>query len=148
MIKENERIQKVIETEQLTAKQFSEEIGIQPSTISNILKGRNKPSLDVMQKTLDRFRSISPDWLISGIGSMYRQKLDSQQPTLFDVRPETDSLPGDSAAQEDENPAPGAQPKQRRMVQEVPIGNRIERKMQKVVVFYDDGTYEEISRCL
>ena len=146
MLTESERLQKIMETEQMTAKQFSEEVGIQPGTISNILKGRNKPSLEVMQKVLQRFRTLSSDWLISGLGSMYRQISDSQQPTLFDVRPETVSLPEDLAAQDDVNPASAAQPKQRKVRQEVPVENIIERKVQKVVVFYDDGTYEEISR--
>ena len=143
---ENERIKKVIESEELTSKQFAIEIGIQPSTISNIVKGRNKPSLEVMQKTLGRFRTLSSEWLILGVGSMYRQKSDSQQPTLFDIRPETGSLSEDLAAQDDVNPAYNPQPKQRRAGQELPIENRTERKVQKVVVFYDDGTYEEVCR--
>ncbi len=144
MLSASERLQKLIETEEMTAKQFSEEVGIQPGTVSNILKGRNNPSLEVMQKVLQRFRSLSSDWLILGIGSMYRQKNDSQAPTLFDIPPETDSV-SDSL-----NPSSGeilpvnTLPKQTASSRQVASLPEADRHVQKIVVFYDDGTYEEI----
>lgn len=142
MMTGSERLQKLIESEQMTAKQFSDEVGIQPGTISNILKGRNNPSLEVMQKVLNRFRTISSDWLILGVGSMYRQKSDSQQPVLFDVRPETDTVSDDLQPVEADNPAPDILPKQRKAGQAVPVGKP--RKVQRVVIFYDDGTFDQV----
>ena len=67
---ERERLEKVIEEEGMSAKQFAHEVGIQAGTISNILSGRNNPSLEVMKRVLNRFRTISSDWLILGVGSM------------------------------------------------------------------------------
>lgn len=49
---------------------FSEEIGIQQSTLSHILNGRNRPSLDVIMKIHERYPQISFDWLINGNGEM------------------------------------------------------------------------------
>lgn len=165
---ESERLLKVMEAEQLNARQFSEELGIQPGTVSNILKGRNKPSLEVMQKLLKRFVQISPDWLISGKGPMYRQKNDSQEPTLFDLRPETPSestgtVAGYPSETPSENPAPQraqskmehaqskteqAQSKTERVQSEGSASYAsqmpLSRRATRVMVFYDDGTYDEL----
>ncbi|NLA48821.1 MAG: helix-turn-helix transcriptional regulator, partial [Bacteroidales bacterium] len=40
-----ERILEFLKSENKTSAQFAEEIGVQPSGISHILSGRNKPSL-------------------------------------------------------------------------------------------------------
>ncbi len=61
-----------MEREDLNAKQFAERVGISAGTLSNILGGRNNPSLDVMQSVLNSFRTISADWLILDSGPMYR----------------------------------------------------------------------------
>ena len=145
MLTESERLQKIMESEQITAKQFSEEVGIQPGTISNILKGRNKPSLEVMQKVLQRFRTLSPEWLILGVGSMYKQKIDSQVPTLFDIRPETDLVSDDLPAEDADISSPNFQPNQKKTLQQMPLQPTIiQKKVKKLLIFYDDDTFEEI----
>jgi transcriptional regulator with XRE-family HTH domain len=67
------RIAEIIEKENLTSARFANQIGIQPSAVSHILSGRNNPSLDVAQKILNTYRTINPDWLILGVGTMYRE---------------------------------------------------------------------------
>lgn len=83
-MEEKLRIEKVIDLQNMTSTEFAAEIGIKPSTLSHILNGRNKASLDVMRKIVKRFPSISFDWLILGNGSMHRQESKSHEPTLFD----------------------------------------------------------------
>ena len=68
-----ERIAEIIKMEDLTNSQFAQLIGIQPSAVTHLLSGRNAPSLQVIQKILDTFRGISPEWFVSGIGDMYRK---------------------------------------------------------------------------
>jgi DNA-binding XRE family transcriptional regulator len=65
-----DRIQKIIEFYNLTSNSFAQEIEVNRSTISHILTGRNKPSIEVVQKTLKRFNAISSDWLLLGNGNM------------------------------------------------------------------------------
>ncbi len=67
-----ERLEKFIKTEGLTPSRFAEIMGVQPSSISHILGGRNKPSFDFIEKMLLRFPKINPDWLLLGKGTMYR----------------------------------------------------------------------------
>jgi transcriptional regulator with XRE-family HTH domain len=100
------RIAEIIEKEKLTSLKFADLIGIQPSAVSHILKGRNNPSTEVLQKILNTFRTISSDWLLLGVGSMYREtgetskkqpfnvKVTSNRPqmgSLFDNEPENDT---------------------------------------------------------
>ncbi len=80
---EKVRIEKVIQMVGLTSGQFAQEIGIQTSTLSHILNERNKPSLDVMKKILNRYPNINAEWLILGQGSIQRKESHSQAPTLF-----------------------------------------------------------------
>ena len=66
MEKFRERLKKLIETEGLTASKFAEKIGTQRSSVSHVLSGRNKPSLDFVIKVTNAFKDISLDWLING----------------------------------------------------------------------------------
>ena len=61
-----DRLKKILEKENLTASRFAEKIGIQRSSVSHILSGRNKPSLDFVIKVNNAFDNISLNWLIKG----------------------------------------------------------------------------------
>ena len=66
-----DRINLILQAKNITARQFAEEIGIQPSSISHILSGRNNPSLDFVMKLVTRYPEINIDWLLFGKGAMY-----------------------------------------------------------------------------
>jgi transcriptional regulator with XRE-family HTH domain len=66
-----DRINLILKAKNLSAKQFAEEIGIQPSGMSHILSGRNNPSLDFVMKVMKRYPEIDINWLMSGKGEMY-----------------------------------------------------------------------------
>ncbi len=68
-----DRISKILREEGMTATKFANEIGVQASSISHIVSGRNKPSTDFLVKLLDRFRGINAEWLLTGKGSMYKE---------------------------------------------------------------------------
>ncbi|MBO5828009.1 MAG: helix-turn-helix transcriptional regulator [Paludibacteraceae bacterium] len=69
------RIKELINSENLSYTQFARKIGIQGTIISHIMNGRNKPSLDVVQKILINFKNVSYEWLISGVGDMYKNEV-------------------------------------------------------------------------
>jgi DNA-binding XRE family transcriptional regulator len=64
------RILNIIEKYQLSSNAFAQEIEVNRSTISHILSGRNKPSIEVLQKILKRFPDISAAWLLLGQGGI------------------------------------------------------------------------------
>lgn len=66
----NDRIAELIKFLELSPTAFADEIGIQRSGLSHIMKGRNKPSLDVVQKIVTRFPDINLAWLVNGIGNI------------------------------------------------------------------------------
>ena len=66
----NDRIVELIKFLELSPTAFADEIGIQRSGLSHIMKGRNKPSLDVVQKIVTRFPDINLAWLVNGIGNI------------------------------------------------------------------------------
>ena len=51
-----------------SASSFAEKIGVQRSSISHILSGRNKPSLDFVLKVLSSFPEVELYWLLNGKG--------------------------------------------------------------------------------
>lgn len=65
-----DRINLILKAKNLTSRQFAEEIGIQPSGMSHILSGRNRPSLDFVMKVINRYPEIDIKWLILGEGEM------------------------------------------------------------------------------
>jgi len=78
------RIQEVIEFYGESASSFAEKIGVQRSSISHILSGRNKPSLEFVLKILSSYPDIELYWLLNGKGSFPSNKETSskKEPSL------------------------------------------------------------------
>lgn len=66
-----ERLLRLLDSEQLSSSKFADAIGVQRSSVSHILSGRNKPSFDFIQKTLKAFPYLRAEWLILGEGKMF-----------------------------------------------------------------------------
>lgn len=62
------RLEQICTHYDLTAAALAEQIGVQRSSISHILSGRNKPSLDFILKVVHRFPEIDLYWLLNGKG--------------------------------------------------------------------------------
>ena len=60
------RLLEILKSKSLSASQFAEKIGVQRSSVSHVLSGRNKPSLDFIIKISTVFTDISLNWLIHG----------------------------------------------------------------------------------
>lgn len=67
-----DRITLLIKAKNLTAAQFADEIGVQKSSISHILSGRNNASLDFIQKILITYPEVNMDWLMFGKGPIFK----------------------------------------------------------------------------
>lgn len=74
-----ERVIVLMEQHGLSASAFADKIDVQRSSMSHLVSGRNKPSLDFIQKVLNNFSDINPTWLIMGTGPM-------KQLDLFDIK--------------------------------------------------------------
>lgn len=66
-----ERVRELIADTGLTNAEFAEKIDVNPSIISHILKGRNRPSLQVVTAIKSKFTNVNTDYLLTGAGSLY-----------------------------------------------------------------------------
>ena len=64
-----ERILEILKIKNLSPAQFADLIGVQRSSISHLISGRNKPSLEFIQRILKTFPEINTEWMLSGKGS-------------------------------------------------------------------------------
>jgi len=74
-----ERVKEIMEDQDYSPSGFADTIDVPRPIISHILSGRNKPSLDVIQKILMRFPELNPWWLLSGKGNMKQLSLFSEE---------------------------------------------------------------------
>ena len=110
------RLQKVIDYYGESASSFSEKIGVQRSSISHILSGRNKPSLDFILKILSTYPEVDLYWLFNGKG-----EFPSEEKTK-------DTKPKSNTPSENYN----------KLLSEVEKDKTIDR----IVIFYSDGSFK------
>jgi len=61
-----DRFKSLLDQLHLSPSEFADRIGVQRSSISHILSGRNKPSIDFLEKILNAFPDTDVKWLITG----------------------------------------------------------------------------------
>lgn len=148
----NERLKQFLAMEGLSPARFAEVMGIQRSGISHLLAGRNKPSFEFIQKMMTAYPDINYEWLILGKGRPY--KSDRPQPEiegktdLFTDMPEDETeedLPLDTEDQKITSVFSGPEPSENREFAPnttLPPA-KAGRKIARIIVFFNDGTYEE-----
>lgn len=150
------RINLVLQAKNITARQFAEEIGIQPSGMSHILSGRNNPSLEFIKRVITRYPEISMDWLVNGTGEMMRSANRATTSPTPSTNPYTSaetnandlfSQPEEEFEQENNNIA--NEPEQQEytptsmMPKEIPPAkDHHGRAIKRIILFYDDNTFE------
>ena len=85
------RLNQVMEYYDLSAASFADKIEVGRSSISHLLSGRNKPSLDFVMKIVKAFPEVELYWLLNGKGNFPKKNesrlphllLSPQNPTLF-----------------------------------------------------------------
>ncbi|WP_312765841.1 helix-turn-helix transcriptional regulator [Epilithonimonas sp.] len=165
----NDRITKVIEYSKLSPAEFAEEINVQRSSISHIISGRNKPSLDFITKIKVAFPDIEWDWLINGQGEMLvSEKLVNpiieEKPEIVEKKksslPDLFSLISDEnfGLTESEDKSEKSKPRESDISKPMSVKNILadsrplenfdktqensSKKIRRIVFFYDDGTFE------
>ena len=147
-----EKLLNLMKSEQLTASKLAELLDIQPSGISHILSGRNKPSFDLVQKILRRFPRVNPDWLLLDKDEMYRAMESEPQLANQQSFPSAENSndgfvqqsPASGMISSSENPTSSSTPAQQIAAAFAPKNGNVKR----VIVLFDDHTFEsyEVSR--
>lgn len=142
-----EKLLNLMKSEGLTSSRLAEILEIQPSGISHILSGRNKPGFDLLQKILRRFPRINPDWLLLDSDQMYRP---DSAPSTPDDRmqsgsPSEENLFSNVAAPGQTVSAATPTPDKAIPLSAVPLSDRTvatQADVERIVVFLRDGTFE------
>src|SRR5690554_5310606 len=127
-----ERLQKVLDYYGLSASAFADAIEVNRSSISHLLSGRNKPSLEFVLKVLEKYPEVKLYWLLNGKGTFPAvEDKDDQSPTLFTE--ETNNAfktPTDNSANKVQAEAIYAE------------NDDMPDNLDKIVFFYKDGTFK------
>jgi len=107
------RLQKVMDFYGESPSSFADKIGVPRSSISHILSGRNRPSLDFVLKILNSFPEIELYWLLNGKGSF-------------------------PAEAQKENPSEN----QSSNMSLKNIATDGEKVIERIVIFYSDGSFQ------
>lgn len=145
------RLEYLMDYNALNASAFADKIGVQRSSISHLLSGRNKPSLDFILKILEVFPEVNLYWILEG----KQEFLKSDQKNKTELKEKTIELPPTKVEEEkkiDEN-----------LFSELNIYNEKENDVlsttvqtkkiiaadsdiYKIVIFYNDGTFNDFMK--
>ncbi|HRW22251.1 MAG TPA: helix-turn-helix transcriptional regulator [Bacteroidales bacterium] len=126
-----DRIAKIMEEEGMTATRFAEEIGVQASSISHIVSGRNKPSTDFLIKILERFRGLNAEWLLIGRGNQYKDT--NNETENEDVSLKTGLFAEERQAISVKKPI---------SIKDSTVENFVNSDVEKIVIFYKNNTFK------
>jgi transcriptional regulator with XRE-family HTH domain len=109
------RLKKVMSYYNETAASFSDKIGVQRSSISHILSGRNKPSLEFIMKILSSYDEVDLYWLLNGKGVFPKTETKSVLPK--NVEQTQDSVNTTSKLESSD-------------------------EIERIIIFYKDGSFK------
>lgn len=142
-----ERIIQIMENENLTSAKFADKLQINRANISHILNGRNNPSLDVVSKILSEMPYINSEWLINGLGEMYKPGFDmdsipkehdlfSQSAQISHKDKEPDVRTEGFEVKKSENTSYSAENKT------INAQKSSDKKITQIIIYYNDNTFE------
>ncbi|MGO4911287.1 helix-turn-helix domain-containing protein [Leeuwenhoekiella sp. W20_SRS_FM14] len=134
------RLQRIMDEYDLNATSFADEIEVGRSSISHILSGRNKPSLEFVMKIVSAFPEVELYWLLNGKGSFPKKTAEpSAAPKLSSNQLQADFesiLPSNSESSQQNSQMPHTDP-----VTET-LASVKEEAIERIVIFYKDGTFK------
>ncbi len=109
------RLETLLDYYGLTAAGFADKISVQRSSISHLLNGRNKPSLDFVMKVVRTFPEVNLYWLLNGKGSFPENTKTLTPPAL------------DNQVQRDKKKK---------------VKSDIGKSIDRIIIFYSDGSFD------
>jgi DNA-binding XRE family transcriptional regulator len=136
------RLEIILDYYSLNASSFADKIGVQRSSMSHLLSGRNKPSLDFILKIIDIFPEVDLYWVLNGKG-VFPKNTDNNENsernstvTNFEAPTPIDLFSQISIAAEEN----AILPKAKKNETSIEIKNIDE--IEKIVFFYKNGTFK------
>ncbi|WP_340063109.1 helix-turn-helix transcriptional regulator [Ascidiimonas aurantiaca] len=134
------RLEKIIGYYELSASAFADKVGVQRSSISHIISGRNKPSLDFIMKIIEAFPEVDLYWLLMGKGTFPTVEKKIAPPAPPDL-----TSAGSDLFTQIRSPEPSASITPEKSVLKKTTEENIHKEhsseIERVIVFYKDGTF-------
>ncbi len=157
----NTRLKQFLAAENISQSQFADTIRVVRASVSHVLSGRNNPSYEFIRAIMLSYPHLNMEWLLVGKGKMYKEAVQAPAIPVSDPSPSLSELWSSEDIQDE--------PIQLSTVSESPISLSIpdseapvktssdintlkdiaqvsvkQRKVSKIIVMYDDGTYQEM----
>lgn len=149
------RLEKIFDYYGLSASSFADRIGVQRSSLSHLLSGRNKPSLDFVLKLIEVFPEVDLYWILNGEGtfpkseikeekkiesapplSQPEQKWNSSSEDLFSSTENVEELQKNSV-----NEILDEKKSNTQVLEDMLLNSFTHSSIDAIVVFYADGTF-------
>lgn len=157
---ERERIEFIMKCYNLTPSMFADKVGIQRASVSHILSGRNKVSLDIIQKIHIALPDVDLEWLMTGNGVQPAFQKEQQvsadiaaEPLLFgsyDDGGSSENIYPQSAVRQPKSALPSKSAAARMPRRTISNKGQNEKdvenvkRIKEIRIFYSDGTYETL----
>ena len=150
-----DRIRKFMEYKGISPSELADSIGVQRSNVTHVLKARNKPSFQFIEKMLQVYPELNAKWLLLGTGNMV-DATNLKPKTLFDQLTEPDNLITRKTEKGEQKPLliepSPIEPKEiivppvvEKTTQREELQDQIfstEKPIERLVVFYKDQTFK------
>jgi len=146
------RIQEIMKFYHVSASGFADAMGVGRSSISHILSGRNKPSLDFVMKITEAYPEAELHWLLYGTGVFPKSSEIDSSTELQIKKPTPSSTPSEitNPKEIDQDlfstslPEKLQPPDNKDEEIQKPFDQHLskDKEINKIVFFYKDGTFE------
>ena len=151
------RLEIILEYHNLSASSFADKIGVQRSSLSHLLSGRNKPSLDLILKIVNEFPEVDLYWILNGKGNFPKSEPSeiSINEAAFYSSPNSEMIEEKTVDNLEVDLFSNAEPttRQKNRVNEISeeifsntqiLNNLVnDLEIERIVLFYKNGTFKE-----
>jgi transcriptional regulator with XRE-family HTH domain len=138
------RLEIVLDYYGLNASAFADKIGVQRSSMSHLLSGRNKPSLDFVMKILEVFPDVDLYWILIGRGNFPKNDevviSETKTPSPISNENSSQDLFSEIKFSKNEKTETKVLPESK-----MPNFNSEDNEIEKIVFFYKNGTFKTYS---
>lgn len=148
-----DRIKKLIESMGISPSELADSIGVQRSNVTHVLKGRNKPSFQFIEKLLQIYPTVNAKWLLLGEGNMMEGPSNksaslfdalTSPPTPHKITEKVDhETPKETPSINKETAIPPVMREKKEVENELNDAfSSSEKAIERLIVFYKDQTFK------
>jgi transcriptional regulator with XRE-family HTH domain len=147
------RLEIILEYYSLSASAFADRISVQRSSLSHLLSGRNKPSLDFILKIVEEFPDVDLYWILNGKGTFPKSEIPKQEKIIHVPTPSDDEVKKNLEIKKESDLF-----SQNIIEENTALKNNLEEKIsntqniaqtknssniERIVIFYANGSFKE-----